>query len=137
MKKLVFLFLLSIGMINVATANTSEYYVDDASLSEMFNSATEMAAPSLADFDMTANANATTVSEKKAGIAFILCWFLGGIGVHRHYLGTSSNMWAVYTFTCCGILGIVPTIDFWVLLIDGVINGNIDGYVDNEKFFMW
>jgi TM2 domain-containing membrane protein YozV len=70
-------------------------------------------------------------------ISWIICWVVGEFGVHRHYLGTKPTMWAIYTFTVCGIFGIVPFVDWWVLLIDGIINDNISPYQNNEKFFMW
>lgn len=137
MKKLIFIFLLAIGFMSSVQASTSEYFVDDAALTEMFNSATEVAIPSVMDLNMTMPAGAAEVKDSKAAVATVLCWLLGGFGVHRHYLGTKSNMWAIYTFTVCGIFGIVPLVDFFVLLIDGLAQGNIDKYVDNESFFMW
>jgi len=86
---------------------------------------------------MTSNNLSFNSEESTALIAWILCWVVGGFGIHRHYLGTKSSMWAIYTFTCFGIFGIVPFVDFWVLLIDGVVNENIVKYQDNENFFMW
>ena len=73
----------------------------------------------------------------KVLISWIVCWVIGGFGIHRYVLGTKPSMWAIYTFTVCGIFGIVPFVDFWVLLIDGLILQNGDKYIDNEKFFMW
>ena len=57
-------------------------------------------------------------------VAAVLDFFLGGIGIHRMYLGSSNLMWLYYGITCCGIFGVVPLIDFIVLIVDGV-NNNI------------
>ena len=75
-------------------------------------------------------------SPKSRLVAFLLCFFLGGFGVHRHYLGTRPGMWAIYTFTFGGLFGIVPLID-WVMLLIGLVDDDISPYVGNTKFFMW
>ncbi|HQB78543.1 MAG TPA: NINE protein [Tenuifilaceae bacterium] len=68
---------------------------------------------------------------------FFIPFPVGGFGIHRHYLGTKGSMWAIYFFTCGGIFGIVPMVDWIVILVDGILNKNIDKYTNNEKFFMW
>ena len=45
-------------------------------------------------------------------------------------------MWAIYTFTFCGIFGIVPFVD-WVMLLIGVVDDNISQYIGNTRFIMW
>jgi hypothetical protein len=52
-------------------------------------------------------------------------------------LGTKGSMWAIYTFTCGGIFGVVPLVDFFVLIADGIVKENISKYENNESFFMW
>ncbi|SDC31652.1 TM2 domain-containing protein [Williamwhitmania taraxaci] len=138
MKKFLVAFAFLVGTAATSMANTSNYYADNAAVDQVFQNAAEV---SLSAYDFNAmktENNTTTVSsEKNAVVAWALCWVVGGFGIHRHYLGTSGSMWALYTFTGCGIFGIIPTVDWFVLLIDGVVNKNIDKYVDNEKFFMW
>ena len=46
-------------------------------------------------------------------------------------------MWALYTFTFGGIFGIVPFVDFIVMLIDLVEDNGFGAYYGNTKFFMW
>ena len=118
----------------------NNYRVDDRQLDAIFNNCTEI---SLINFNfMTPGTSSPTFisntnASNEAIISWVICWVVGGFGIHRHYLGTKPTMWAVYTFTVCGIFGIVPFIDWWVLLIDGIINDNIGAYQNNEKFFMW
>jgi TM2 domain-containing membrane protein YozV len=73
-------------------------------------------------------------SNKDAIVAIVLDFFLGGFGVHRFYLGTEVMTGIGYILTCGGIFGIVPLVDFVVLIID---NKDISKYVNNPKFFMW
>jgi len=73
-------------------------------------------------------------SDKTFVAAILLNFFLGGLGIHRLYLGTATLTWVGYILTFCGILGIVPLIDFIVLIVH---NEDISPYVDNTKFFMW
>lgn len=138
MKKILVVLVVLFGIINLASANgvSNKYQVNDTELTQEFNSAQKIEISNL-DFGAL-NAPATMYyKQKDAAIATLICWLVGGFGIHRHYLGTKSNMWATYTFTCCGIFGIVPLVDFFVLLIDGVINDKVDKYIDNEDFFMW
>jgi TM2 domain-containing membrane protein YozV len=73
-------------------------------------------------------------NQKDPVVAILLDFFLGGLGVHRFYLGTKPLTGIGYILTCGGIFGIVPLIDFIVLIID---HDDISPYIDNPKFFMW
>jgi TM2 domain-containing membrane protein YozV len=54
------------------------------------------------------------VSEKKRLVAFLLCFFLGGIGVHRFYVGkVGSGIAQIVTF---GGFGIWWLVDFIMIL---------------------
>jgi TM2 domain-containing membrane protein YozV len=146
MKKLiVFSFLLSIFSV-CAYAETQAYKLDDAKIEMMFeqsvdvtsevvSKAADLSFASFAQSDVKTSATAA-VADKQPIIAFILAFFLGGLGIHRIYLGTKTMTWVGYILTCGGIFGIVPFVD-WILLLIGTINDDIDKYVDNPKFFMW
>lgn len=66
--------------------------------------------------------------------ALLLDLFLGGLGIHRLYLGTKTMTWVGYILTCGGIFGVVPLVDLVVLIVH---NEDISPYVNNPKFFMW
>ncbi len=140
MKKVLMVLAIVLGAVMASNAANSSYFVNDANVDQVFAAATEVAISNISLDAVSANAT-TTMPSFNAGndpvIAFLLCWFLGGFGIHRHYLGTKGSMWAIYFFTCGGIFGIVYTVDWIVLLVDGIINKNIDKYTNNEKFFMW
>ena len=143
MKKIIIVFVAVFVSMGSLFANDS-YKLDDSQVSAMFNSATETSASVMsADFAALTNMMATTSSINSGNttttvlIAWVVDCFLGGFGIHRYVLGTKGSMWAIYTFTVCGIFGIVPAIDWFVLLIDGLILKNGDKYIDNDKFFMW
>ena len=60
----------------------------------------------------------STLARKSQQTALLLCFFLGGIGVHRYYLGdTWQGIVQTLTF---GGLGIWTTIDF-IRLITGAL----------------
>lgn len=133
MKKLV---LSIIAVLAIAfSANAANYKVDNNAIDNLIENAEEVYT---LDVAAPAAANLPAVSQKevKPVTALILNFFLGGFGVHRHYMGTAPGMWALYTFTFGGIFGIVDLIDF-VMLIIGTVDNNIAPYINNRKFFMW
>lgn len=125
-----------IAMLGVFAAQASTYKLNDAAVDAMFASAVQvdlMSLESAADF---AHTNHSFVSaDKDPLIAFLLSWFLGPLGIHRAYLGTSTGTIIGYILTLGGC-GIVATVD-WIVLLVGLINDDISKYIDNPKFFMW
>lgn len=73
--------------------------------------------------------------KKKQGLAALLAFPLpfGIVGLHRIYLGCAPYVPVVYIATLGGMFGVLPFIDFWVLLL----NKDTDHYSDNKKIFMW
>ena len=73
--------------------------------------------------------------KNKKIVAAILAFPLpfGIVGLHRIYLGTSPYVPVAYVATLGGVLGILPFIDFCVLILDK----EIDRYQNNKKVFMW
>ncbi len=133
MKKLV---LSIIAVLAIAfSANAANYKVDNNAIDNLIENAEEVYT---LDVAAPAAANLPAVSQKevKPVTALILNFFLGGFGVHRHYMGTAPGMWALYTFTFGGIFGIVDLIDF-IMLVIGTVDNNIAPYINNRKFFMW
>lgn len=54
--------------------------------------------------------------EKSKGIALLLCFFLGGFGVHQFYLGNTVQgvFYLLFSWTC--IPAIISVVDFIILL---------------------
>ena len=57
----------------------------------------------------------------------------GIVGLHRIYLGCSPYVPVVYIATVGGAFGILPLIDFCVLLLEK----DIDRFTNNQNVFMW
>ncbi len=70
-----------------------------------------------------------TSGDSNQIIAVLLAFFLGGIGLHRVYLGSRPIMILWYIISFFGIFGILPLIDFIRLIIQGTSH-----YVDNNDF---
>lgn len=65
---------------------------------------------------MADNAANTNVSEKKRLVALLLCFFFGGLGVHRFYVGKIGT--GILTIvTLFGFLGIWPLIDMIIIIV--------------------
>ena len=136
MKKVLLLTLLfSVTALFAVQTEASKYKLNDQKVDQLFEQATS------ADADLfgAASPNGTnftsaTVAEKDPMVAILLDFFLGGLGVHRFYLGTKTMTGIGYILTCGGIGGLMPLIDLIVLAVN---YDDISPYVDNPKFFMW
>jgi TM2 domain-containing membrane protein YozV len=136
MKKIIVLSLV-FALTAMYSFNTkaSVYVANDNLIDALFIAAPEVSNVSLANLSLTGYSTATfSSSDKNAIVAIVLDFFLGGFGVHRFYLGTEVLTGIGYILTCGGIFGIVPLVDFVVLIID---NKDISKYCNNPRFFMW
>ena len=73
--------------------------------------------------------------NRKKIVAGILAFPLpfGVIGLHRIYLGCKPYVPFIYIGTLGGIFGVLPFIDFCVLILDK----DIASYKNNPHVFMW
>ena len=133
MKKLLFSIIAVLAI--AISANAANYKIDNNAIDNIIENATEVVILDVAA-PAAANLPAFEQKEVKPVAALVLNFFLGGFGIHRHYMGTAPGMWALYTFTLGGIFGVVPFIDF-IMLIIGVVDNDISKYINNRKFFMW
>lgn len=132
---------MSVLAIMVIAGTTSvkaeNYLVNDEAVEASFTAA--IAAPMSVDFINSIIPNMPTEQAKVAGsnpvVAFILAFFLGQLGIHRFYMGTATLTGVGYILTLGGC-GVVAFID-WIVLLIGVVEGDISKYEDNTKFFMW
>lgn len=138
MKKAIFFIFLLMAVISVNKVKAASYSIDEQAIDQLFENATETSMISVNARELSSlpsNVSSLAVAnDKDAVIALVLDFFLGGFGIHRFYLGTETLTGIGYILTCGGIFGIVPIIDFIVLIID---NDDISPYIDNPKFFMW
>jgi len=139
MKKLALVIFLFVSILSVKQANASIYSVNEQAIDQLFDKAieTSMISVNATELSSVASNVASTLmpsKDKDAIVAIVLDFFLGGFGIHRFYLGTETLTGLGYILTCGGIFGIVPLVDFIVLIID---NKDISPYINNPKFFMW
>jgi len=139
MKKLILVIVLFVSVLSVKQANASSYSVNENAIDQLFQNAIETSMISINATELsTASSSISSAvmasKDKDAVTAIVLDFFLGGFGIHRFYLGTETLTGLGYILTCGGIFGIVPLVDFIVLIID---RDDIGQYIDNPKFFMW
>ncbi len=71
-------------------------------------------------------------TSKRLGAALIAIP-LGMLGMHRVFLGTKPIVPIFYILTFGGVFGILPFIDFVVL----IMADDVKPYIDNPRIFMW
>lgn len=134
MKKLFFSLIAVLAI--AVSANAANYTVDDDAIDALIEASSEVSPLELMPMASVPAAASLSSGNSNPVAAFLICTFLGGFGVHRHYMGTRPWMWAIYTFTCGGIFGIIPLVD-WVMLLVGLVDDDISDYCGNTKFIMW
>jgi TM2 domain-containing membrane protein YozV len=72
--------------------------------------------------------------KKHRLFAALLAFPLGVFGLHRMYLHTSAKIPLIYIATFGGGFGILPFIDFVLILLNRDIHTN---YTSNPHLFMW
>jgi TM2 domain-containing membrane protein YozV len=129
MKKLLaFSFLVFVGF--ASQAASSSYFVDDSKVESVFDRSQKIVLSTDAlQFDQSV---LKTNGDNDKVVALLLDWFLGGIAIHRVYLGGKPGLILTYFITCGGIFGIVPLVDFFVMAF-----GDFDSYIGNDKFIVW
>jgi len=139
MKKILTLVVVAMFAFVATPAAASNYFLDNAAVDAMFAQAEVIEINELqpmAPFAEGGFEGQTFVqADKDPLVAFLLAWFLGPLGIHRVYLGTSTGTVIGYILTAGGC-GIVALVD-WIMLLVGVMNDDISDYIDNPRFFMW
>ena len=142
MKRSLFLLLICLSSMCTFASTGSSYVVDDKKVEQLFSNSTDASLSILSDknnmlkvagkFDFSHAAKYG--GDKSLALTLVLDFFLGDLGIHRIYLGTATWTWVGYILSCGGIFGIVPFVDFIVLIVH---NQDISQYEDNTRFFMW
>ena len=134
MKKFIFSLIAVLAV--TLSASAANYKVDDDAIDALIEASAEVSPLDLLPAAAVPTAASLSSGSAEPVASFLLCTFLGGFGVHRHYMGTRPWMWAIYTFTGFGIFGIVPFVD-WIMLLIGLIDDDISQYCNNTRFIMW
>src|SRR5690242_12674475 len=115
MKKFVFLTLVSLALLSVSYAaeNNSPYVIDDQKVEQLFTNSVDVSMSGLTGADNSTNSPLAALmapnmqndknaayfaggSDKSFVTAILLNFFLGGLGIHRLYLGTKTFTWVGY-----------------------------------------
>ena len=136
MKKILALSVFCLLLITGERASASSYRVDDAAVESVLTSAKPIAMQLVSSATSLVSPYSTdaVMADKNVWIAVLLDFFLGGIAIHRVYLGGTPVLILGYFITFFGIFGLIPLIDLIVLIIS---NQDISKYVGSNKFFMW
>lgn len=136
MKK-IFILLFGMFVVFSSQAAASDYFVNDQEVETVLEESVQVTfAAGEIEFENMMNAASVQASDPNPWVAFALAWVIGWAGVHRVYLGGKGTLILLYIITCGGIFGVVPLVD-WIVLLIGAINNDISQYVNNDSFFMW
>lgn len=138
MKKVLLVSLFALFVCTTQSFATSAYTIDDSAVEAVFDNSVNVMNIDASNFDNSmVLENAAMLKEGKSPIvAFVLAWILGPIAIHRVYLGGTPLLVLGYIVTIFGIFGLVPFIDWIVLLVD-VFRDDLGKHEGSDAFFMW
>jgi len=132
MKKLLLTFVVAFGVVFTSSANS--YTINDSEVETLLEESVQVN-PFENGFEMTSYMNPSAIqAEKNVWIAVALDFFLGGIAIHRVYLGGTPILIIGYLLTFFGIFGLIPLGDLIALVIK---SDDISKYVGSNAFIMW
>ncbi|MBQ7195557.1 MAG: TM2 domain-containing protein [Bacteroidales bacterium] len=115
----------------VAVASAANYSVDESSIDALFTEAVAEASTSA-----SASASAGMDAQTRNIVALVVDMLgPGALGIHRLILGTNPINCLWYFLTVGGIFGIIPLVD-WIMILLDLVNGSAS-YLDNPAFIMW
>ena len=138
MKKVLLVSLFALFVCSTQSFATSAYTIDDSAVEAVFDNSVNVMNLDVDNFNNSmVLENATMLKAGKSPIAaFVICWLLGGIAIHRVYLGGTPLLVLGYIVTIFGIFGLVPLVDWIVLLVD-VFRDDLGKHEGSDAFFMW
>jgi hypothetical protein len=136
MKKVLLVCLVALFAITSQSYASTAYTIDDAAVEAVFDNSVSVI-DLASESDSMVLENAAMLKAGKSPIAaFVICWLLGGIAIHRVYLGGTPLLVLGYILTIFGIFGLVPLVDWIVLLVD-VFRNDLGKHEGSDAFFMW
>ncbi|MEP1096144.1 MAG: TM2 domain-containing protein [Cyclobacteriaceae bacterium] len=132
MKKLLLTLMVAFGVVFISSANS--YTINDSQVETLLEESVQVN-PFENGFEMASYMNPSAIqAEKNVWIAVALDFFLGGIAIHRVYLGGTPILIIGYLLTFFGIFGLIPLGDLIALVIK---SDDISKYVGSNAFIMW
>lgn len=138
MKKTLLVCMVALFVVIAQSFGNSKYRVDDAQIESIFDNAISVQKSNMDLTKLYEDTNARfEIKEGKSPIAaFVIAWFLGGIAIHRVYLGGTPLLVVGYLFTIFGFFGLIPLGDIIVLLVS-VFKNDLGKYEGSDAFIMW
>ena len=143
MKKILVLTLIfSVAMASASFASASDYRIDDNVIESVFDQAIQIKTGNLDFFSGNNNGllgNEAVLEGKSPVVAWLICWLIGGLAIHRVYLGGTPVLILGYILLAIPLfipLGIVVLGDWIVLLID-VFRDDLGKHEGSDALIMW
>jgi TM2 domain-containing membrane protein YozV len=130
---LLFFLLAAACKLNAAETQLATVFIAVADSDTAFTASVQLADTAQALPEVKQTGSRENVKLIAAILAFPFPF--GMIGLHRIYLGTKPWVPIVYVCTLGGCFGVLPFIDFVVILLQD--EESLKQYQNNDKVFMW
>jgi hypothetical protein len=139
MKKITILFTLSLGLFASSFANTSnsEYFLNDQAVEALVAESKEVPLNFFAPNNLS-NTNETMLMNagKSKAVFLVLNFFLGGLAIHRYYMGVDGAWYMFLGYACVPVASSVASCGDFLYVLFGTKTTHNE-YENNKKYFVW
>ena len=139
MKKIILSISLALGLGISSFANTSnsEYFLDEQAVETLVATSQEAPINFLSPNDASNTNGAMLMNGGKNKIVFLLLdFFIGGLAVHRYYMGVDGAWYMACGYAFIPVAGTVAACgDFFYVLFGS--DASLNKYENNKKLFVW
>jgi hypothetical protein len=139
MKKITFFLSLSFGLAFTSFASTSnsEYILDEQAVEKLVANSQDVSLNFLAPTDAFGTNGTMLVNGEKSKVVFlVLNFFLGGLAIHRYYMGVDGAWYMFLGYACVPVAGTVASCGDFLYVLFGTKTTHKE-YADNKKWFVW
>ena len=140
---LVLMVFFSVTITSQSFASASDYRIDDNVIESVFDQAIQVKTGSFdlfsGAFDSSLLGNEAVLEGKSPVVAWLICWLIGGLAIHRIYLGGTPVLILGYLALAIpiGIPLLIVVFGDWIALLIDVFRDDLGKHEGSDALIMW
>lgn len=139
MKKIILSLSLALGLgfSSYANSSNSQYFLNEESVETLISTSKEVPVSFLTLNDVSSTNGTMLMNGDKSKVVFlVLNFFLGGLAIHRYYMGTDGAWYMFLGYACVPVASSVANCGDFLYVLFGTSSTHKE-YANNKKWFVW